>query len=262
MRQPDRRQVLGGEAAAGARGWLKPEARSVVGCYFAAAPPKRAPLARPPAPRPRPPPPDAQVISDEHGVDPTGTYHGDSDLQVSGKRPETHQRIAQPRACSRASRRPAAGTEPPPMAQHATPLAWGLACPRSWSASTSISTRRPVSERRPIHPPQPAPPPPPGRRRPAPPTHGTGPAALGLGVPGRASARPAQGGSQRRCQALKRPRCRWADGWESAPAAPRRAQRHAWARLLWARRAAGPSNALPSRPGEGAGLPSGLARRS
>jgi len=24
----------------------------------------------------------AQVISDEHGIDPTGTYHGDSDLQL------------------------------------------------------------------------------------------------------------------------------------------------------------------------------------
>ena len=24
----------------------------------------------------------SQVISDEHGVDPTGTYHGDSDLQL------------------------------------------------------------------------------------------------------------------------------------------------------------------------------------
>ena len=24
-----------------------------------------------------------EVISDEHGVDPTGTYHGDSDLQVT-----------------------------------------------------------------------------------------------------------------------------------------------------------------------------------
>ena len=23
-----------------------------------------------------------QVISDEHGIDPTGTYHGDSDLQL------------------------------------------------------------------------------------------------------------------------------------------------------------------------------------
>ncbi len=23
-----------------------------------------------------------EVISDEHGIDPTGTYHGDSDLQV------------------------------------------------------------------------------------------------------------------------------------------------------------------------------------
>ena len=23
-----------------------------------------------------------EIISDEHGVDPTGTYHGDSDLQV------------------------------------------------------------------------------------------------------------------------------------------------------------------------------------
>jgi tubulin beta len=27
-------------------------------------------------------PPPIQVISDEHGVDPTGTYHGDSDLQL------------------------------------------------------------------------------------------------------------------------------------------------------------------------------------
>ena len=26
--------------------------------------------------------PFAQVISDEHGIDPTGTYHGDSDLQL------------------------------------------------------------------------------------------------------------------------------------------------------------------------------------
>ncbi len=23
-----------------------------------------------------------QVVSDEHGIDPTGTYHGDSDLQL------------------------------------------------------------------------------------------------------------------------------------------------------------------------------------
>ena len=23
-----------------------------------------------------------EVVSDEHGIDPTGTYHGDSDLQV------------------------------------------------------------------------------------------------------------------------------------------------------------------------------------
>uniref|UniRef100_A0A3B3SKZ0 Uncharacterized protein n=1 Tax=Paramormyrops kingsleyae TaxID=1676925 RepID=A0A3B3SKZ0_9TELE len=33
-----------------------------------------------------PPPPFAlqfwEVISDEHGIDPTGTYHGDSDLQL------------------------------------------------------------------------------------------------------------------------------------------------------------------------------------
>ncbi len=28
---------------------------------------------------PSPPP---QVVSDEHGIDPTGTYHGDSDLQL------------------------------------------------------------------------------------------------------------------------------------------------------------------------------------
>ena len=25
-----------------------------------------------------------KVISDEHGIDPTGTYHGDSDLQLEG----------------------------------------------------------------------------------------------------------------------------------------------------------------------------------
>ncbi len=32
---------------------------------------------------PRPPcPPNPQVVCDEHGVDPTGTYHGDSDLQL------------------------------------------------------------------------------------------------------------------------------------------------------------------------------------
>ena len=24
-----------------------------------------------------------EVVSDEHGIDPTGTYHGDSDLQVT-----------------------------------------------------------------------------------------------------------------------------------------------------------------------------------
>ena len=32
-----------------------------------------------PDPARRPPP---QVICDEHGIDPTGTYHGDSDLQL------------------------------------------------------------------------------------------------------------------------------------------------------------------------------------
>merc|ERR1712216_225760 len=26
--------------------------------------------------------PSSEVISDEHGIDPTGTYHGDSDLQL------------------------------------------------------------------------------------------------------------------------------------------------------------------------------------
>jgi hypothetical protein len=26
--------------------------------------------------------PPSQVVCDEHGVDPTGTYHGDSDLQL------------------------------------------------------------------------------------------------------------------------------------------------------------------------------------
>jgi len=29
-----------------------------------------------------PPFPLTQVVSDEHGIDPTGTYHGDSDLQL------------------------------------------------------------------------------------------------------------------------------------------------------------------------------------
>jgi len=32
------------------------------------------PNKRPPFPR--------EVLSDEHGIDPTGTYHGDSDLQL------------------------------------------------------------------------------------------------------------------------------------------------------------------------------------
>ncbi len=27
-------------------------------------------------------PSTSQVVSDEHGIDPTGTYHGDSDLQL------------------------------------------------------------------------------------------------------------------------------------------------------------------------------------
>ena len=29
-----------------------------------------------------------EVISDEHGVDPTGTYHGDSDLQLEARLPD------------------------------------------------------------------------------------------------------------------------------------------------------------------------------
>ncbi len=34
-----------------------------------------------------------EVISDEHGIDPTGTYHGDSDLQlerINGKHANTY----------------------------------------------------------------------------------------------------------------------------------------------------------------------------
>ena len=31
-----------------------------------------------------------EVISDEHGVDPTGTYHGDSDLQLEARLPDEH----------------------------------------------------------------------------------------------------------------------------------------------------------------------------
>ena len=27
----------------------------------------------------------SQVIADEHGIDPTGTYHGDSDLQLEAR---------------------------------------------------------------------------------------------------------------------------------------------------------------------------------
>jgi len=43
-----------------------------------------------------------EVISDEHGVDPTGSYHGDSDLQAStnSTRPRSPMRArAQARAC-------------------------------------------------------------------------------------------------------------------------------------------------------------------
>uniref|UniRef100_A0A7N5P1F8 Tubulin beta-2 chain n=1 Tax=Ailuropoda melanoleuca TaxID=9646 RepID=A0A7N5P1F8_AILME len=54
------------------------------------ASPRLAAPASPPPPRhpERPPPPAAgscsfwEVISDEHGIDPTGSYHGDSDLQL------------------------------------------------------------------------------------------------------------------------------------------------------------------------------------
>lgn len=54
MRQPDWSQVLGGELGC---------------CCFGALACTNAP-------------PLAQVVCDEHGVDPTGTYHGDSDLQL------------------------------------------------------------------------------------------------------------------------------------------------------------------------------------
>ena len=69
MRQPDRRQVLGG---AWPRARVPPRGRSfcdLAVIFYALALAPRAPAR-------------AQVISDEHGIDPTGAYHGDSDLQL------------------------------------------------------------------------------------------------------------------------------------------------------------------------------------
>ena len=50
-----------------------------------------------------------EVVSDEHGVDPTGTYHGDSDLQL--------ERI-NVRARSRAPRLPGCKSPPPSLHTH------------------------------------------------------------------------------------------------------------------------------------------------
>jgi len=44
-----------------------------------------------------------EVISDEHGVDPTGTYHGDSDLQLERINVRLIYR-ALPRFCARCTR--------------------------------------------------------------------------------------------------------------------------------------------------------------
>ena len=45
-----------------------------------------------------------EVISDEHGIDPTGTYHGDSDLQL--ERINVYYNEASGGTCSRPSRSP------------------------------------------------------------------------------------------------------------------------------------------------------------
>ena len=77
MRQPDRCQVLGGACSCRAfetRRIIIPERPRRIGWALS-----RRVLLRLTEPIPSC---DAQVICDEHGIDPTGTYHGDSDLQL------------------------------------------------------------------------------------------------------------------------------------------------------------------------------------
>ena len=35
-----------------------------------------------------------EVIADEHGIDPTGTYHGDSDLQLESRWQDDRDRLS------------------------------------------------------------------------------------------------------------------------------------------------------------------------
>jgi hypothetical protein len=77
MRQPDRCQVLGGACSCRAfetRRIIIPERPRRIGWALS-----RRVLLRLTEPIPSC---DAQVICDEHGIDPTGTYCGDSDLQL------------------------------------------------------------------------------------------------------------------------------------------------------------------------------------
>lgn len=48
------------------------------------------------------------MISDEHGIDPTGTYHGDSDLQLE------RINVYYNEATGRARTHPAGSPQPPP----------------------------------------------------------------------------------------------------------------------------------------------------
>jgi hypothetical protein len=110
MRQPDRCQVLGG-AFRSKRGGLT------------AVLPFEPPVAPCAPPGPLTASIRAQVISDEHGVDPTGTYHGESDLQVSLREAAVGCPIVRLAALRRC---------------YLTPVG------RSWSASTSTTTRPPA----------------------------------------------------------------------------------------------------------------------
>jgi hypothetical protein len=91
------------------------------------------------------------VISDEHGVDPTGTYHGDSDLQVSA----AASRVTVPSLPTLCASEAAPSVPPLPLEEWGWHLesssrggvpgiAHGVVlC--SWSASTFTTTRPPVS---------------------------------------------------------------------------------------------------------------------
>merc|ERR1712072_778338 len=75
-----------------------------------------------------------EVISDEHGVDPTGTYHGDSDLQL--ERINVYYK-----------RPPAAATCPAPSSWTSSLAPWTpsvLAPSDSSSAPTTSSSARPA----------------------------------------------------------------------------------------------------------------------